>query len=203
MTALSGVLPFFHSFGFTMTLWLPVIQGCGRVCTMPIQPMRRSSGSWWEKYKGTFLLATPTLLGHLYEEVHQGAVHVAEVCAGRRGKKVRESVAHAFSGSIWSGDSRRLRMYGNGSCGCGEPAELGRGPGKRRSARKTGTVGHPIPGVSARIVDPETGGARREVNQEGLLLVRGGESDAGVFRAAGEDGGSLHGRAGIRPATWR
>ncbi len=38
--------------------------------------------------------------------------------------------------------------------------------------RKPGTVGHPLPGIVVRIVDPDTG-APRGVNEQGLLLVKG------------------------------
>ncbi|MDE0839863.1 MAG: AMP-binding protein, partial [Kiritimatiellae bacterium] len=37
---------------------------------------------------------------------------------------------------------------------------------------KEGSIGHPIPGVAARIVDPSTM-APLELNQEGLLLIKG------------------------------
>jgi acyl-[acyl-carrier-protein]-phospholipid O-acyltransferase/long-chain-fatty-acid--[acyl-carrier-protein] ligase len=37
---------------------------------------------------------------------------------------------------------------------------------------KPGTVGHPLPGVIVRVVDPETG-EPRAVNEQGLLLVKG------------------------------
>ena len=44
--ALLGMLPFFHSFGFTVTLWLPAVLGRGRrVSSQPARP-RRPSASW-------------------------------------------------------------------------------------------------------------------------------------------------------------
>jgi len=47
-----------------------------------------------------------------------------------------------------------------------------RAPGFRQVGAKRGRIGHPLPGVSVRIVDPETW-ERRPVNVEGLMLVRG------------------------------
>jgi acyl-[acyl-carrier-protein]-phospholipid O-acyltransferase/long-chain-fatty-acid--[acyl-carrier-protein] ligase len=45
--------------------------------------------------------------------------------------------------------------------------------GRRRQAGTTaGTVGHPIPGVSVRIVDPGTG-EPAAIGQSGLLLAKG------------------------------
>jgi acyl-[acyl-carrier-protein]-phospholipid O-acyltransferase/long-chain-fatty-acid--[acyl-carrier-protein] ligase len=47
-----------------------------------------------------------------------------------------------------------------------------RAPGFRQVGSKRGRIGHPLPGVSVRIVDPETG-ERLPVGTPGLLLVRG------------------------------
>jgi acyl-[acyl-carrier-protein]-phospholipid O-acyltransferase/long-chain-fatty-acid--[acyl-carrier-protein] ligase len=46
------------------------------------------------------------------------------------------------------------------------------GPGTTQVGNKLGTVGHPLPGVAAKIVDPVTF-APLPPNQEGLLLVKG------------------------------
>src|SRR5260370_10104651 len=54
-----GVLPFFHSFGFTVTIWLPLVTGCG--ATYHTNPTEANKiGELISKYKGTFLLSTPT-----------------------------------------------------------------------------------------------------------------------------------------------
>ena len=45
--------------------------------------------------------------------------------------------------------------------------------GFRQIGNKAGTIGQPMPGVAARIVDPETF-VPLPVGQEGLLLIRGG-----------------------------
>jgi acyl-[acyl-carrier-protein]-phospholipid O-acyltransferase/long-chain-fatty-acid--[acyl-carrier-protein] ligase len=52
---------------------------------------------------------------------------------------------------------------------------------------KFGTVGHPLPGVAAKIVDPETM-EPRGANQEGLLMVKGANRMLGyVGRPAESD----------------
>src|SRR5262249_26716062 len=57
-----GVLPFFHSFGFTVTLWLPMVAGFGAV--FHPNPMDgKSIGELAERWKGTILVSTPTFYG--------------------------------------------------------------------------------------------------------------------------------------------
>jgi acyl-[acyl-carrier-protein]-phospholipid O-acyltransferase/long-chain-fatty-acid--[acyl-carrier-protein] ligase len=47
-----------------------------------------------------------------------------------------------------------------------------RAPGFRQVGAKRGKIGHPLPGVSVRIVNPDSG-ETLETDQAGLLLVRG------------------------------
>ena len=56
-----GVLPFFHSFGFTVTLWLPAVLGIS-VVYHPSPLDLGAIGELVRDYRVTFLLATPTFL---------------------------------------------------------------------------------------------------------------------------------------------
>jgi acyl-[acyl-carrier-protein]-phospholipid O-acyltransferase/long-chain-fatty-acid--[acyl-carrier-protein] ligase len=164
-----GVLPFFHSFGFTMTMWLPVIEGCGALYhANPTDA--KIIGELVEKYKGTFLLATPTFLATYTRKcTKENFASLKYVLAGA--EKVREQVARAFEEAF---GVNILEGYG-----CTEMAPVvavnrpNWGEGRdTQVGTKVGTVGHPVPGVATKIVDPETG-ALRDTGQEGLLLVRG------------------------------
>ncbi|HTC19687.1 MAG TPA: AMP-binding protein, partial [bacterium] len=53
------------------------------------------------------------------------------------------------------------------------------GHGKQKGM-KPGTVGHPLPGVAVKVVNPDTG-ERLSANQEGLLLVKGPNRMAGYL----------------------
>ena len=54
-----GVLPFFHSFGFTVTIWLPLVSGCGAAYhTNPTEAAK--IGEIVQKHNGTLLVSTPT-----------------------------------------------------------------------------------------------------------------------------------------------
>ena len=56
-----GILPFFHSFGFTGTLCLPTATGMG-VVYHPSPLEAKAIGALVSQYAVTFLLATPTFL---------------------------------------------------------------------------------------------------------------------------------------------
>src|SRR5881398_2461843 len=59
--AILGSLPFFHTFGSTVTLWYPLIEGV-RVVTFPNPLEAGKCAALIDQYKLTFLLATPTFL---------------------------------------------------------------------------------------------------------------------------------------------
>jgi acyl-[acyl-carrier-protein]-phospholipid O-acyltransferase/long-chain-fatty-acid--[acyl-carrier-protein] ligase len=64
-----GILPFFHSFGFTATIWFPATSGLGAVFhPSPIDAP--AIGELVERHQVSFLLATPTLLS-----IYCGASH--------------------------------------------------------------------------------------------------------------------------------
>jgi acyl-[acyl-carrier-protein]-phospholipid O-acyltransferase/long-chain-fatty-acid--[acyl-carrier-protein] ligase len=164
-----GVLPFFHSFGFTGTLALPLSIGCGTVYhTSPLDAA--AIGALVRTYAVTFLLSTPTLLsGYIRrcEPEDFGSLDYALVGA----EKLHERVAQAFEDRF---GIRPLEAYGCTECSpaVAVNARDYRAPGFRQVGAKRGRIGHPLPGVSVRIVDPETM-EPRPVNEPGLMLVRG------------------------------
>src|SRR6266496_1818457 len=59
--AILASLPFFHTFGSTVTLWYPLIEGV-RIVTYPNPLEAAKNAALIEQYKLTFLLARPTFL---------------------------------------------------------------------------------------------------------------------------------------------
>jgi acyl-[acyl-carrier-protein]-phospholipid O-acyltransferase/long-chain-fatty-acid--[acyl-carrier-protein] ligase len=166
---LLGVLPFFHSFGFTITLWLPAVLGVG-VAYHPSPLDLTAISELVRDYKVTFLLATPTFLQAYTRRCSPedfGSLEFVVVGA----EKLPERLALAFE------DRFGLRpLEGYGATECSPVVAVNtrdfRAPGFRQVGAKRGHIGHPLPGVSVRIVDPET----REplpAGAAGLLLVRG------------------------------
>ena len=54
-----GVLPFFHSFGYTVTLWLPLVVGFG-AAYHPNPTDAKTIGEMAARYGATLLISTPT-----------------------------------------------------------------------------------------------------------------------------------------------
>ena len=164
-----GVLPFFHSFGFTGALILPAVHGLG-VVYHPNPLDAKSIGPLVSEYAVTFLVATPTFLqmyirGCSPEDF--GSVQYVLVGA----EKLPERIANAFEERF---GVRPLEAYGCTECAPAVTVNTRdfRAAGFRQVGAKRGKIGHPLPGVSVRIVDPQTG-EPLPVNQPGLLLVRG------------------------------
>ena len=164
-----GVLPFFHSFGFTVTIWFPLLSGCG-VVYHPNPTDARAIGELVQKHKATLLLTTPTFCGTYTRKCSaEEFASLRYVLVGA--EKLRQGVADAFRAKF---GVELLEGYG---CTEMSPVVAVNVPnftaGKdTQTGNKAGTVGHPIPGVAARIVDPVTF-APLPPNTEGLLLVKG------------------------------
>jgi acyl-[acyl-carrier-protein]-phospholipid O-acyltransferase/long-chain-fatty-acid--[acyl-carrier-protein] ligase len=166
---LLGVLPFFHSFGFTVTLWLPAVLGVG-VAYHPSPLDLTAVSELVRDYQVTFLLATPTFLqAYARRCLPEDFGSLQFVVVGA--EKLPEPLALAFEDRF---GIRPLEGYGCTECSPVVAVNTRdfRAPGFRQVGAKRGRIGHPLPGVSVRIVDPDTR-ERREVDTPGLLLVRG------------------------------
>jgi acyl-[acyl-carrier-protein]-phospholipid O-acyltransferase/long-chain-fatty-acid--[acyl-carrier-protein] ligase len=164
-----GVLPFFHSFGFTGTLWFPLLQGAS-VAYHPNPMDAKTVGELAEKYRGTVIISTPTFCASYVRRcTKEQFAHLRYAVVGA--EKLREPLANAF-----------LEQFGVPlleGYGCTEmaPVVAVNRPDVtdariKQVGTKAGTVGHPLPGVSAKVVDRTTG-APLPLGEEGLLLVKG------------------------------
>jgi acyl-[acyl-carrier-protein]-phospholipid O-acyltransferase/long-chain-fatty-acid--[acyl-carrier-protein] ligase len=164
-----GILPFFHSFGFMGTLWLPLKLGLG-VVYHPSPLDARVIGGLVGKYAVTFLLATPTFLqAYMRRCTPEDFGSLQFVLAGA--EKLPERVALGFEDVF---GIRPLEGYGCTECSPVVAVNTRdfRAPGFRQVGAKRGRIGHPLPGVSVRILDPDTG-QPLGLDQPGLLWVSG------------------------------
>jgi acyl-[acyl-carrier-protein]-phospholipid O-acyltransferase/long-chain-fatty-acid--[acyl-carrier-protein] ligase len=123
-----------------------------------------------EKYKVTFMVATPTFLqGYMRRCTPESFGSLEYVLVGA--EKLPERVALAFEDQF---GIRPLEGYGCTECSpiVTVSGRDFRAPGFRQVASRRGKIGHPLPGVSVRIVDIESG-QPVPPGTSGMLLVKG------------------------------
>jgi acyl-[acyl-carrier-protein]-phospholipid O-acyltransferase/long-chain-fatty-acid--[acyl-carrier-protein] ligase len=166
---MAGILPFFHAFGFTATLWMPLRLGVR--AAYHYNPLdARVVGRLVHDKKLTVLLGTPTfLLAYLRRVPAEEFASLRYVVAGA--EKLRDEVALAFKEKFGL-----LPLEGYGATELSPVASVNipdiDWPGVRQTGTKLGSVGQPLPGVFMKVTDPDTG---RELgpDEAGLLLVKG------------------------------
>ena len=164
-----GVLPHFHSFGYTVTLWVPLQVGTS-VIYFPDPRQAKEIGELSRTYGCTIYLTTPTLLRFSLRRCETEdfkSVRILMVGA----EKLPPALALEFKEKFGV-----LPLEGYGCtelspCAAANVPDFEEG-GVLQIGTKAGTVGRPVPGVAARLVDPETG-QELTLNQEGMLLIYG------------------------------
>jgi acyl-[acyl-carrier-protein]-phospholipid O-acyltransferase/long-chain-fatty-acid--[acyl-carrier-protein] ligase len=169
---LLGILPFFHSFGFTVTLCVPLVLGTG-VVFYPNPLDARGIGTLVRQHKITVLLATATFLQlYLRGVAPEDFGSLKLVVTGA--EKLPERLATAFEERF---GIRPLEGYGCTECSPAVSINTWdyRAPGFYQVGSKRGKIGQPVPGMCVRITDPDDpwGGKTLPPGESGMLLVRG------------------------------
>ncbi|HEY0565787.1 MAG TPA: AMP-binding protein [Terriglobales bacterium] len=170
-----GVLPFFHSFGFTVTLWLPPIFGIGAIYhANPLDA--QVIGELSRKYHGSVIVATPTFLQSYLRRCEPEDFHALWLpIVGA--EKLTDKLA-----TSWQEKFGKRPLEGYGATECSPVVSVNSFDfdqnGIRQRGLKPGSIGRPLPGVAVRIVDPDADDlvseeARKKVGDTGMLLVRG------------------------------
>ncbi|MGQ0696086.1 MAG: acyl-[ACP]--phospholipid O-acyltransferase [Nitrospiraceae bacterium] len=163
-----GILPFFHSFGY-MLLWFYARYNAGIV--FHPSPLDASAvGELCGRYRVSLMVTTPTFL-QLYHRrcTPEQFSNLRVVITGA--EKLPMRLYQPFEDKF---GITPVEGYGVTECA---PVVSSNCPDYRASgfyqvASRRGTVGQPFPGVSVRIVDPETW-AILPPGQAGMLLVKG------------------------------
>src|SRR2546422_2840742 len=170
--AILASLPFFHTFGSTVTLWYPLIEGV-RIVTYPNPLDAAKCAALIEQYQLTFLLATPTFL-RLYlrkaepEQVRSlrltivGAEKLPLDLASHFEKRFHKKVFEGY-GLTETAPVVSVNLPGP------EPKK----PSEQvQSASRLGSVGRLAPGIAAEIREPETD-RKLSLYDTGMLWLRG------------------------------
>lgn len=164
-----GILPFFHSFGFMGTLWMSLWRGFFTVYhPNPLEP--KIIGQLIYRYRPRFLIATPTFLqGFIRRCLPEELSSLDYVVTGAEKLPVR--VREAFLAKF---GVEPLEGYGTTECAPAVSVNVPdfRAPGFYQVGTRHGTIGQALPGVSVKVVDPDTG-ERLPHGVSGLLMVKG------------------------------
>ena len=168
-----GVLPFFHSFGYTITLWATVLSGARGV--YHVNPLEaKVVGELSQRGGVTITIATPTFYqSYLRRCTPEQFAGIRVALSGAQ--KLNQGLADAWKEKF---GSELMEGYG---CTEAAPVVSANLPGRtdlhpRKRGHRAGSIGRPIPGVAVQIVDPDRYPAEwveRGAGESGLILVKG------------------------------
>ncbi len=167
-----ATLPFFHSFGCTVTLWYPMIEGVP-ILTFPTPLETAKIAGLVEKHKATLILAAPTFLrGYMRKAEPQQLRSVRLVITGA--EKLPLDLAEAFEKRF---GKHVFEGYGltetSPVVSVNLPEPKPRKPGELvQPSSRVGSTGKMAPGIAAHIRDPETD-RKLSLHESGMLWLRG------------------------------
>ena len=170
--AILASLPFFHTFGSTVTLWYPLIEGV-RIVTFPNPLEAAKCAALIEQYALTFLLATPTFL-RLYlrkaEPEQLRSLRLIIVGAEKLPLDLASHFEKRFHKKVFEG-------YGLTETApvvsVNLPDQQPKKPGEHvQSSSRLGSVGRLAPGIAAEIREPDTD-RKLSFFETGMLWLRG------------------------------
>ncbi len=167
-----GCLPLFHSFGCTVTMWYPVIEGVNLV-THPSPLEIGKLASFIEKYRVSLLVTTPTFLrGYIKKVKPEQLQSLKYVVTGaeKLPRKVAEAFEERFGHPVLEGYGlTETSPVTNVNLPDSEPEDP-RFP--VLPCYRPGSVGQFIPGMAVRITDPETDEAQ-PLHETGMIWLKG------------------------------
>lgn len=176
-------LPCFHSFGFTVTIWFPLLEGI-RIVTYPSPIDSEKNAELIEKYGITLVLATPTFLrGYLRKSTKEQWKTVKLLVTGA--EKLPLDVAEAFHEKMGIPVMEGYGLTETSpvvSVNLPEPPRRSPSDEIQPSAR-LGSVGKLAPGMAAQVRDPETD-EPLSLHDTGMLWFKGPNIFEGYFEAA-------------------
>ena len=166
---LCGILPFFHSFGFTVTLWsVLALDIKGVYHFSPLEA--KQVGKLCREHRVTILLTTPTFLRTYWRRCEKDDFATLDVvvCGA---EKLPADLAEEFEKKFGV-----KPVEGYGTTELSPLVSVNIPPSRTFQPEyvglKEGTVGRPVPGVGAKIVHLETG-EDMGLDTPGMLLITG------------------------------
>ena len=165
-----GVLPFFHSFGFTVCLWgAMTLPSSASYHFNPLDA--RQIGKLAEANKSTVVLATPTFLRNYLRRIEPEqfkSVEIVVVGAEKMPMALSDAFAEKFG-------VKPIEGYGTTELSPVAAVNLPESravTSDKKAGLRDGSVGKPLPGISARVVSLDDGKIL-ETNSSGMIQVSG------------------------------
>ncbi|HSS17703.1 MAG TPA: AMP-binding protein [Candidatus Dormibacteraeota bacterium] len=170
--AILASLPFFHTFGSTVTLWYPLIEGV-RIVTYPNPLEAAKNAALIEQYKLTFLLATPTFLRMYLRKAEPHQLRSLRLIITGAEKLPLDLASHfekRFNKKVFEGYGlTETAPVVSTNLPDPEPKKAGE---HVQSSSRLGSVGRLAPGIAAEIREPETD-QELSLYETGMLWLRG------------------------------
>ena len=174
-----GVLPFFHSFGFTVTLWCVMALDIKGIYHFKPTDARQI-GKLCKRHDATILIATPTFLRtYLRRCEKEDFAKLDTAVAGA--EKLPVELCDAFEKKF---GVRPVEGYGTTELSPLVSVNIppSRSAESHHATVREGSVGRCIPGVSCKIVDVDSG-EELGVENDGMLLIKGANVMKGYLKA--------------------
>ncbi|MGC4071883.1 MAG: AMP-binding protein [Nibricoccus sp.] len=187
---LLACLPLFHSFGFTVTMWYTLLRGC-HVVTVPSPLDTRKIVDAIRDEEVTIMIGAPTFLRPILKRAETWELRSLELLVSGAEKMPRDlydAFVERFHIEIMQG-------YGLTETSPVSNVNQHHPPvitdtGTPQEGKRLGSVGRMLPGITARIVDPDSF-AEKALTETGMLLFRGPNVFTGYLKDAEKTAGAF------------
>jgi acyl-[acyl-carrier-protein]-phospholipid O-acyltransferase/long-chain-fatty-acid--[acyl-carrier-protein] ligase len=180
-----GCLPIFHSFGFTVTLWYPILRG-SRVVTVPSPLDTRRIIDAIAAEQVQVMVGAPTFIRPILKKAQPAELRSLDLVvtgAERLPDDLQADFLRQYHIDIQQGYGLTETSPATNITQPDPPIVFS--TNEPQAGKRAGSVGRLLPGLTARIVDPETMEERPETST-GLILLRGANVFAGYLDDPGK-----------------
>jgi len=170
-SSMLGCLPLFHSFGSTVTLWFPVIQGVNLV-TYPSPLETKRLAELIAIHQVDVLLSTPTFMRGFMKRVDSAQLASLKLVV-TGAEKLPQSLSEAFNEKFGVSPQEGYGLTETSpATNVNLPDPADREQAVTIPSSRISTVGQLLPGIAIRMTDPTTDD-HLTINQQGMIWLKG------------------------------
>ena len=170
-SSMLGCLPLFHSFGSTVTLWFPIIQGVNLV-TYPSPLETKRLAELIAIHQVDVLLSTPTFMRGFMKRVDSAQLASLKLVV-TGAEKLPQSLSEAFNEKFGVSPQEGYGLTETSpATNVNLPDPADREQAVTIPSSRIGTVGQLLPGIAIRMTDPTTDD-HLTINQQGMIWLKG------------------------------